>query len=341
MLQATDQPLVELYDQLLLDLDGVVYHGPEAVPGAVPSLAQAAARGVALSFVTNNAARPPEQVAAHLAALGVPACADQVVTSAQAGARLLARMVPAGSRVLLCGGAGVEQALHAVGLVPVTGLDAAPVAVITGFGPELPWQRMVDTGIALRGGLPWVACNADLTFPTDAGLAPGHGALVELLERFSGRSADVAGKPRPALFLEAARRGGGERPLVVGDRIDTDIAGGRAAGLPTLLVMTGVTGAPELASCAPTDRPRHLVADLRDLHRPAPTVRVDADRTHCGDWVATCVDGHLDVRGSGRASEWWSALATAAWRHRDTTGEVADVGRVVPPASGPGGTVLP
>ncbi|WP_235738749.1 HAD-IIA family hydrolase [Nocardioides alcanivorans] len=267
--------LIDGFDHLLLDLDGCVYEGPRAVPGAVPALARARAQGVTLSFVTNNAGRTPAQVAAHLVELGIDAGPDDVVTSAQGAAARLAELVPPGSPVFLVGGEGLLRALEEVGLRPVSRLDDDPVAVASGFGPELPWQRIVDAGILLRLGLPWVAGNADMTFPTGNGLAPGHGALVELLERFSDRRAEVTGKPAPGLFLEAVRRRGGRRPLVIGDRLDTDIAGARAAGLPSLLVMTGVTGPNDLAACPVESRPTHVGADLGALHLPVGEARWD------------------------------------------------------------------
>lgn len=275
-MSSTADRLIDRFDHLLLDLDGVVYRGREAVPGAVAALARARERGCALSFVTNNAGRPPEQVAAHLTELGIKATATDVVTAAQAAAVRLAAQLPAGAPVFLAGGEGVRMALVEAGLRPVTDLDDRPQAVATGYGPELPWQRIVDAGILLRDGLPWVASNADLTFPTGRGLGPGHGALVGLLARFSGREAEIAGKPEPTLFQEALRRNGGDRALVVGDRLDTDIAGALAAGLPSLLVLTGVTTTEELTACPPHAGPTYIGADLSALHAAARVAPTDA-----------------------------------------------------------------
>lgn len=269
-LEVTKAPhlLIDAHDHLLLDLDGVVYHGPHAVPGAVEALARARAAGRSLTFVTNNAGRTPDQVAAHLVALGIEAVPGEVVTAAQAAATRLAALLPRGAAVFLAGGDGVRVALQEAGLRPVTTLAEQPVAVATGFGPDLPWQRIVDAGVLLREGLPWVASNADLTFPTGHGLGPGHGALVELLERFSGRRAEVAGKPEPALLHEALRRNGGDRPLMVGDRLDTDVAGARAAGIPSLLVLSGVTASDEVGDWPAERQPTYVGADLGALHLP-------------------------------------------------------------------------
>lgn len=262
----TSARLVDEFDHLLFDLDGVVYRGRAAVPGAVEALTAARAAGLRLSFVTNNAGRPPAVVAEHLAELGIQAAPTEVVTAAQAAARLVAQRHPRGAPVFLAGGEGVHAALEEVGLTPVTQIADDPVAVVTGFGSDLPWQRIVDAGILIRSGVPWTATNGDLTFPTGAGLGPGHGAVVELLERFSGKRAEIAGKPRPALLHEAVRRQGGERPLMVGDRLDTDIAGANAAGFSSLLVLTGVSVVADLAEVEQGLLPTYVGVDLGALH---------------------------------------------------------------------------
>lgn len=264
----TSERLVDQFDHLLLDLDGVVYRGRAAVPGAVDALTAARAAGLRVSFVTNNAGRPPAVVAGHLNELGIQAADTEVVTAAQAGARLVADRHAPGAPVFLAGGDGVRMALEEVGLTPVTQIDDDPVAVVTGYGANLAWQRIVDAGILIRSGLPWTATNGDLTFPTGAGLGPGHGAVVELLERFSGQRAEIAGKPRPALLHEAVRRHGGERPLMVGDRLDTDIAGAHAAGFSSLLVLTGVSAVADLPGVEPGLLPTYVGADLGALHAP-------------------------------------------------------------------------
>lgn len=265
--------LLDAYDVLLLDLDGVVYLGPEPVPGAPAQLARARAAGVALAFVTNNAGRTPGQVAAHLTRLGIPAASGDVVTSAQAAAGLLAEQLEPGSAVYLLGGAGLEEALLAVGLRPVTEPDGGAVAVASGFGPQMPWQRVVDGAILIGAGLPWVAANTDASFPTDRGTGPGHGALVDLLTRFTGVVPTVAGKPHTPLFAETLKRFPGARALMIGDRLDTDIAGARAAGIDALLVLTGVDGPEQAAAAPPALRPDFVGPDLSVLFGSAAAAR--------------------------------------------------------------------
>jgi len=308
------RPLAQSYDVALLDLDGVVYVGAEAVPGAVEALNAASADGLHLAYVTNNAARTPAYVAEHLTDLGITTAAVDVVTSAQAAARLVAQQVPAGSQVFVIGGDGLEEALRERDLVPVVDLRGDPVAVVQGFGPQMPWRQVIDGAILVRGGLPWVATNMDLTVPTEHGPGPGNGTLVGLVADYANRTPVVAGKPQKPLFEESLARVGGEHPLVVGDRLDTDIDGAHAVGWDSLLVMTGVTTLADLAGLAPERRPTYVAADLGALLKPAP---------EAGGWHTTVVDGALSVAGSGDLNGWWAAVTATLWAHLDDTGEPA------------------
>ena len=250
------------HDVLLFDLDGVVYVGPNAVPGAVDAILAAVSRGVRCCFVTNNASRTAEEVAHHLRDLGIPASADDVVTSPQAGASLVAERVATGA-VLAVGGRGVWEALRERGFTPVSTFDDATVAVMQGYGPDVGWRDLAEATFAIRAGLPWIATNLDLTFPTPRGMAPGNGSLVAAVATAVGRRPDaVAGKPEPALLLEAIRRTGAVRPLMIGDRLDTDIAAGGRLGIPTLLVMTGVCDEAGLASAEGDEVPTYVAKHL-------------------------------------------------------------------------------
>jgi HAD superfamily hydrolase (TIGR01450 family) len=320
-----------MYDLAALDLDGVVYVGEHAVPGAVDGLRAARSHGMHLAFITNNASRPPGQVAEHLRELGVDAVEGDVVTSAQAAARLVARHVPAGSRVYVIGGPGLHEALRELDLEPVVDLEDDPVAVVQGYGPDMPWRQVIDGAILVKEGLPWVASNMDLTVPTPRGPGPGNGALVDLVARYAGRRPLVAGKPERPLFEETLTRVGGERPLVVGDRLDTDIEGARNVGWDSLLVMTGVTTIRDLASLTRPARPTYLGADLGCLALPVPPVSTEDGRSRSGRWTARVVDGRLAVEGEGTPHDWWRAVAAALWTHLDGTGHAADPGDAVVP----------
>jgi HAD superfamily hydrolase (TIGR01450 family) len=274
---ATDSPLAAVHDVALLDLDGVVYVGSAAVPHAAQALDASLDRfGMRAAFVTNNAARTPEAVAAHLVELGVRAEPSDVVTSAQAGARMLAERLPAGARVLVIGGPGVGAALRERGLVPVESVDEGAIALIQGYGPDVGWRELAEGSLALGRGLPWVATNLDRTIPGPRGRVLGNGSMVAALRHATGIEPLVAGKPEPPLMLESVERSRAVRPLVVGDRLDTDIEGANRCGIPSLLVFTGVTDWPDLLHVAPPYRPTFLGRDLRALLAPAPVVEVRA-----------------------------------------------------------------
>ncbi len=215
--EGSGRALSEAYDTALLDLDGVVYAGGEAIAHAVDSLATAREGGMRLAYVTNNALRTPDAVAGHLTELGIPTGVDDVITSAQAVARLISEQVPAGSRVLVIGGEGLQVALRERGLEPVDSADDEPVAVAQGYGgPDLVWSRFAEACYAIARGVPWFASNTDLTIPSARGIAPGNGAAVEVVRIATGAEPQVAGKPLPPMHKETILRTGAERPLVVG-----------------------------------------------------------------------------------------------------------------------------
>lgn len=331
MLKQSHDELWHEYDLAILDLDGVVYIGPEAVPGVAAHLEGAAEAGMHLAFVTNNAARPPRAVAEHLTALGVAATEEDVVTSAQAAARLLAGQLQPGSPVFVIGGPGLEEALAEQGLRAVSSSDDNPVAVVSGYYADLRWRTVSEGAILVRKGLPWVASNTDWAVPTPQGHGPGNGVLVEAVASFSGRSPVVAGKPMVPLFEETLLRVGGERPLVIGDRLDTDIEGANNAGLDSLLVLTGVTGLSELVAATPEERPTYIAPTLDGLGRRHPVpARRDA-AFELGGWRAVAEHGSVKVEGEGDPADWWRVLASAAWAHLDVTGQSVDVSGVEPP----------
>lgn len=259
--------LLARHDVLLADLDGTLYRGREAVPGAVEAIVRAADRGVRTLYVTNNASRRPAEVAAHLAELGFPVTVDDVVTSAQAGAALLAAQLAPSSPVLVVGTDALADEVRAVGL-GVTAHASDAVAVVQGHSPATAWPQLAEACVAIRAGAAWVACNVDLTLPTERGPLPGNGSMVAALRTATGREPQVAGKPATALLHDAIARSGARAPLMVGDLISTDIEGGRAAQVPTLLVLSGVSDAADLLAAPPAQRPDHVGADVSALSRP-------------------------------------------------------------------------
>jgi len=303
--------LVAAYDAALFDLDGVVYLGPSPVPGAADGIAALRDLGTKVGFVTNNAARGPESVAGHLVELGIACDAGDVVTSAQAGARLLADQFPDRGPVLVVGTSALAAEVTGYGFTVTQSARDHPVAVIQGYDPALDWATLDEAGFALQGGAAWIATNTDSTRPTDRGLVPGNGAAVEALQTVSPIRPQVAGKPYRPLMDETVRRLDADRPIFVGDRLDTDVAGAVSTGMDSLLVFTGAHGPADLLAAQPHERPTHIGADLRALLVPARTVELAANRAVCRDAHAELTDGTLTVTGAGLDALW--ALANLAW----------------------------
>jgi glycerol-1-phosphatase len=322
--------LAGIYDVALVDLDGVVYVGPDAVDHAAAALAHARRVGMRLAFVTNNAARPPDEVAAHLDRLGVSAEVDEVITSAQAAARVLAEALPAGARVLVVGGEGLVAALSERGLTPVSSADAGPVAVVSGFHPDVGWRLLAEGAFAVATGVLWVASNTDRTLPTPRGTAPGNGTLVDAIRSATGRDPVVAGKPEIPMHEEMVLRTRARHPLVVGDRLDTDIEGARRAGVDSLLVLTGITGPAQLVTAPRRHRPTFLGEDLRALAESPDTLAVAPGSSRHGGFSARVEQGTIVVQRSragadGRFVDAVRAICGAAWAAADRGDRVAGV----------------
>ncbi|MGN6721302.1 MAG: HAD-IIA family hydrolase, partial [Marmoricola sp.] len=226
--------------------------------------------------------------------------------------------LPEGSNVYVIGGEGLEVALRESGLVPVFDAEDGADAVVQGYGPDMPWRRVVAGAILVKSGHYWVASNMDRTIPTSLGVGPGNGALVDLVATYSGRAPVVAGKPEPPLLREVERRSGAKRPLFVGDRLDTDMAGAANVGWPSLLVRTGVTTLRDLVEATPDERPTYIAADLNGLHDVHPAPRQEGTAWVLGGWRASVTDdSRLVLEGSGSDDDWWRCAASAAWSHRD------------------------
>ncbi|MEJ3748042.1 HAD-IIA family hydrolase [Actinomycetes bacterium KLBMP 9797] len=300
--------LVDGYDLVIFDLDGVIYLIDHPIPGAVDAVTELHRDGTRLAYATNNASRRAGEVATLLTGLGVPAEAGEVLTSAGAAAAVLAERLPPGARVLVVGAEALRAEVRDAGLVPVALADEAPVAVVQGYGPEVGWAQLAEAAVAVRAGALWVATNTDRTLPSPRGPLPGNGSLVAVLRTALDRDPDVVvGKPEPALFATAARLTGARRPLVVGDRLDTDIEGANRASMDSLLVLTGVSGAAELLAAPPERRPTYVAADLSGLFEVDDAVRVPVEAA--GGWQVA--DGRLS--GTGSALDALRLLCGVAW----------------------------
>jgi len=333
MLSPSTAPLSRTFDAGLVDLDGVTYRGPEPVRHAAESLALARADGMRMAFVTNNASREPEEVAAQLTDLGIAAEPAEVATAAQAAAALLAERLPVGSTVLVVGGRGLVTAVRAAGMTVVSSADDRPDAVVQGFAPDVSWRDLAEAAYAVQRGAWHVASNRDITLPNERGLAPGNGALVAAVVLATGREPVSAGKPEPAMFLLAAQRAGSANPLVVGDRLDTDLAGARAAGFPGLQVFTGVSSARDAVLAPAAQRPSFIGADLRSLLEPHPApARGPEGWWACGDSAARVVSGTVELAPSPAADGTVSidavrSACAAVWSAVDE-GTTVDASRV-------------
>ena len=319
----SNSPLCEIYDVALTDLDGCAWAGSQAIPFAPEGLASAKSGGMRIVYVTNNAARPPADVAAQLTSLGMPTEANDVYTSAMAGADLALSRHGAGAKILIVGGEGLIDAVSKAGMVPVRSAADDPVAVIQGFHPSVGWEQLSEASFAIHAGADFIATNLDSTLVRERGLAVGNGSLVMAVQHATGVIPVSAGKPEPQIFLLSAARAGATSPIAVGDRLDTDIAGGVAAGVPSLHVLTGVSSAREVILAPPSLRPSYLGRDLRDLALAHPAVTPDGEWWTCGRARARVANGGVEIaRADGSlhlqaptvlSLDEYRAVTAAAW----------------------------
>jgi glycerol-1-phosphatase len=318
-------------DLILADLDGVIYTGRNAIPHAVESI-NAAQMTIRVGYITNNASRTPAVVAEQLRGFGLHVGPDDVVTSPQAAIKLLGGLVPAGSTVLVVGGAGLLDVVKAAGFTPTDSADDEPAAVIQGFAPDVGWKQLAEAAYALArdsegNGIPWVATNTDWTIPQERGIAPGNGTLVSAVHSAVGILPVVAGKPERPIFDEAIARFGASRPVFIGDRLDTDILGANRAGIPSIMVLTGIDGAKQVIAAAPEERPHFLLEDLRGLGEPYPRIEAGEDSdgsvvTKVGDAIVRrrettltieqAGDSRINLVRAGAAAVWTSGIAIYA-----------------------------
>jgi HAD superfamily hydrolase (TIGR01450 family) len=303
--------IAQEYDCLLIDLDGTVFRGAQPTDGAVQSLDEVRSRKL---FVTNNASRSADEVAALLRDLGFTATGEDVVTSAQSAAHLLATELPPNSRVLIVGTESLANEITAVGLCPVRRWEDNPVAVVQGLSMTIGWPDLAEAALAIRAGALWVAANIDPTLPTERGLLPGNGSLVAALRTATGAEPRVAGKPAPTLLTDAVARGDFHAPLVIGDRLDTDIEGANAAKLPSLMVLSGVSTARDAVFAEPARRPTYIGHDLRSLHQDSKLLAVAPQP----GWRVDVGAGAVTVSGNGDGQDdddlsIVRAVASAVW----------------------------
>lgn len=260
--------LIEGYDALFADLDGVVYEGGKAIAHAIPTLVAIKKSGLPLAYVTNNSSRKPQTIADQISSYGLMATPEEVVSSGQTGVELLSTLVEPGAKVLVVGGEGLRSYTEQAGFKLVEDSAANPDAVIQGFSPDVGWKHLSEAAFAIQNGAKWVATNSDWTIPQERGIAPGNGTLVSAVHTAVGQLPVVAGKPEVAIFETAKARFGVSHPLFVGDRIDTDILGANRAGIDSVLVLTGISKSKELLATKDDSNPTFVISDLRELLVP-------------------------------------------------------------------------
>ena len=310
--------LIDSHDVAFFDLDGVIYLGPIAVPGAVEGIRGVTASGARVMYVTNNAARSARVVAEHLDSLGFAAGSDDLITSAQVAAGVLAETLTPGSLILVAGTQNLVELLTEAGFRTTDTADDSPDAVVQGYSPHIPWGLLDEAGIAVQRGATWYATNDDATRPTDRGLVAGLGAQLAVVGMtVRPRKPIVFGKPHAPMLDFAISHTGAERPIFVGDRIDTDIMGANRAGITSMLVFTGAHGKHDLLAAGPGDRPTYIGADVRALLEPPRTATHEGHSWRCGAARAHLHDGRigldaaLDTQTDQLDALW--ALANLSW----------------------------
>lgn len=257
--------LADQFDGFLIDLDGVVWIGRDPVPGSTEALAELLAAGKEIAFVTNNPSRPPAAYAELLGGMGVEVAPERIVTAGLVATRLAREAAGEGGRAFVIARDPLKEMLRAAGLEVVEGEQGREVDVVVVSGyPGFDYDQLRTATWALADGAAFVGTSHDPTMPMPGGYWPGSGAVLAAVETASGRTAEIAGKPARHLFelaLEAI--GPPPRVAMVGDRLDSDIAGGRAAGLDTVLVLSGSSARAEAeAADPPPDHVRERLADL-------------------------------------------------------------------------------
>ena len=257
--------IADRYDAFLFDLDGVLYRGPAPIEGAASAIEGLRRLGKRLSFMTNNSARTPEEVAEHLRHVGVDASAEEVETSARSTGRLLRSK---GTRTaFVIGERGLTDAVGGAGIGVIDGSAERADVVVVGWDRNVDYAKLRTAAILVQRGATLIASNADPSYPAPDGLVwPGAGAILAAVEATTGVSAEVVGKPHAPIFLAALERAGGGTPLVIGDRLETDIAGAAALGWDSLLVLTGIATRKDAGRAAA--RPTYVADDLTALLAP-------------------------------------------------------------------------
>ncbi len=260
--------LADEFDGLLVDLDGVVWVGREMVPGSVEALRELLDAGVEIVFVTNNPGKPASTYAERLREAGIPVPDDRIVTAGEATASIAAERAGTGGTAFVVGAPAFHETVAAAGLQLLDGEAGREADVVLVSGHRgFDYDELLTATLALQRGAALFATSHDPTLPMPGGAWPGTGAVLAAVETASGATAEIGGKPEPHLFeLARERIAVAKRVAMVGDRVSSDIEGGRRAGLETILVLSGATTPEQAENAMPT--PDHVVRDLAALAQP-------------------------------------------------------------------------
>lgn len=310
--------LLQHHDALFFDLDGTVWEGGRALPMAVEAFEK---NTLPVAFITNNASRGPSAVAEMLQKIGIAARPEDVLTSAQAAIDLAAEYLQPGDTVYVLGTDSFKDLARSAGYTVAVSADEKPRAVFHGHNPETGWAELSEAAMSIRNGARYFASNLDSTLPTERGLCVGNGSMVAAIVNATGVHPVSAGKPGAAMFNVAAQRLGVSVPLAIGDRLNTDIAGGVAADMATLHVMTGVSRHWDLLRAIPSERPTYLGLNLSDLFA-SPNKLLPGSQ---GDFHAEWCGNDIELSGGTSAATPMEALRTVAgiaWEHEAWTGKL-------------------
>ena len=333
-LRGSTQALSDIYDALVLDLDGVCFEGANPIDHASEVLNQVADDGVSLSYATNNASRSADEVVQKLAGFGIPAEAQHIMTSAMDCVYLIKEQLEPGSTVLVVGSKPLEDLVKEAGFVAVRDAKGEVDAVVQGYAANVGWAELSEAAYAINNGARFYATNLDTTLPTERGMALGNGSLVAAVSRATNRRAEATGKPHPEIMIRAAATVKAENPLSVGDRLETDTAAAFAARMPSLHVLTGVSSAADVVRAKRGERPAYLALDLRGLQETHPQPKHHRDGTWTAGvsqpvsftrWGYMVVDG-IELRSDGDPVtinlDTYRAAAAAGWEATDADHKV-------------------
>ncbi|WP_418968773.1 HAD-IIA family hydrolase [Alloscardovia omnicolens] len=327
-IKGCNQALAARYSLALLDLDGVVYRGAQAVEYAAEGITAAAQCGMRIAYTTNNPSRYPDIVADQISSFGVEAHGSDVITSAMVSAAMLSEKLPHGARVLVIGKDHLKTELSNAGLAVVDSAADQPDAVIQSWFPELAWNALAEAAYAIENGAQYFVTNRDLTLPRAEGIAPGNGAMQLPVIAATGQEPIAsAGKPESAMYHQARHLFSPTDQMVetqdclpVGDRLDTDIEAANRGGYDSVVVLTGVADAEQIMRAEPIQRPTYICSDLRGLSRTQPYVRWENGQAVCGDTCAWVENAKVHVRVQGKeltdnisSLDALRSAASAAW----------------------------